>query len=370
MRVIRESIEQCSTRRSPNRQQQQASREGEEHTTRNTLHYSTDTNTQERERKRAWIDTLALWSATVKSLVRTILADGATTMASSASSSSSAASALAALGQYKTLQLSWASAGVLQLHIKCGPLNLMSRAFWREMREVGLKIAECKEARVVWVTSEGKVFTGGLDLQDHMDAFSGADSELDVSRRAIRMRSFVTQYQSSFSVLEALPQPVVVSIHGACIGGGVDLITACDIRLASQEAYFSIKEVDVGMAADVGTLQRLPKVVGNQSLVREWAYTGRKIPAAEALSAGLLSRVFANKEELAKESLALCKLIASKSPIAVTGTKSQLLFSRDHSVPDSLEYVATWNAAMLQSSDVIAAMQASMERKQPIFSNL
>ena len=150
----------------------------------------------------------------------------------------------------------------------------------------------------------------------------------------------------------------------------MDLVTAADIRLASELAWFSVKEVDVGMAADVGTLQRLPRVVGNASLVREWCYTGRKVTAAEALAAGLVSRVLPTNEALLAESLALAIQIASKSPLAIAGTKVNLLYARDHSIKDGLDYVAQWNAAALQSEDVGRAMEASMSKQTPIYSNL
>lgn len=213
------------------------------------------------------------------------------------------------------------------------------------------------------------MFTAGLDLMDHTDSFLTASSS-DVARRMISLRPAIQAYQDSFSVIESINQPVVVAIQGPCIGGGVDLITAADIRLCSSDAFFSIKEIDVGMAADVGTLQRLPKVVSNQSLVREWCFTGRKILPAEALAAGLVSRVLPNKEALLREALALCVDIAAKSPVAVTGTKAMLNYSRDHSVKDALEYVALWNAAALQSKDVGLAMEFTMAKQQAIFSNL
>jgi len=280
-----------------------------------------------------------------------------------------AAAALQALGAYKTLVLRWAAPGVLQVSLSIGKLNAMSQLFWREMRDAFATIAVSADVRVVLLTSEGRLFTAGLDLADHTDSFAPG-GEIDVGRRALRLRSFISAYQASFAAVEACPQPVVAAVHGACIGGGVDLITAACIRFASADAWFSVKEVDVGMAADVGTLQRLPKIVGSASLVREWCYTGRRINADEALSAGLVSRVCATREALATEALSLCVTLASKSPLALAGTKHLLNYSRDHSVQQSNEYVALWNAAALQSNDVMVAMQASMAKQTPIFSNL
>lgn len=184
------------------------------------------------------------------------------------------------------------------------------------------------------------------------------------------MKPTITSYQDSFTAIESINQPVVVAIQGGCIGGGVDLITAADIRYASTDAWFTVKEVDIGMAADVGTLQRLPKVVANQSLIREWCYTARRISAEEALSSGLVSRLLPNREALMQASLALCVEIASKSPVAVIGTKAMLNYSRDHSVREGLDYMALWNAAALQTADVANAINATLSKKTPIFAKL
>ncbi|XP_039510158.1 delta(3,5)-Delta(2,4)-dienoyl-CoA isomerase, mitochondrial-like [Pimephales promelas] len=169
------------------------------------------------------------------------------------------------------------------------------------------------------------------------------------------------------------PKPVIVAVHGGCIGGGVDLITACDIRLCTQDAWFQIKEVDIGLAADVGTLQRLPKVIGSRSLVNELAFTARKMHADEAKSCGLVSRVFPDKEAMMAGALEMAGEIASKSPVGVQGTKVNLLYSRDHSVAESLDYMSTWNMSMLQTQDLLKSAQAAMEKKslkEIIFSKL
>lgn len=144
----------------------------------------------------------------------------------------------------------------------------------------------------------------------------------------------------------------------------MDLITACDIRYCAQDAFFQVKEVDIGLAADVGTLQRLPKIIGNQSLVNELAFTARKMMADEALNSGLVSRIFPDQEVLLEAALALAAEIASKSPVAVQGTKINLLYSRDHSVAEGLNYMKSWNMSMLQTKDVIKSVQAAMEKKE------
>jgi enoyl-CoA hydratase len=151
------------------------------------------------------------------------------------------------------------------------------------------------------------------------------------------------------------------------VGGGIDLIACTDMRYASADASFSIKEIDIGMVADVGTLQRLPKLLGGQGMVRELAYTGRRVDAAEAREIGLVNRVFGDREALRAGVREVAASIAAKSPLSIRGTKEMLNYARDHSVADGLNHVATWNAAMLMSGDLMAAMMASMARQVPQF---
>ncbi|XP_023667924.2 delta(3,5)-Delta(2,4)-dienoyl-CoA isomerase, mitochondrial isoform X1 [Paramormyrops kingsleyae] len=242
--------------------------------------------------------------------------------------------------------------------------NAMNKAFWSEMVDCFSQIAEDPECRVVVVTGAGKVFTSGIDLMDMAGNILQPTGD-DAARISWNLRRLVKKYQETFSVLEKCPKPVVVAVHGACVGAGVDLITACDIRLCTQDAWFQVKEVDIGLAADVGTLQRLPKVIGSRSLVNELALTSRKMYSDEAKSSGLVSRVFPDKETMMSGAMELAEEIASRSPVAVQGTKINLIYSRDHSVAEGLEYMATWNMSMLQTQDVIKSAQASMEKKSP-----
>lgn len=242
--------------------------------------------------------------------------------------------------------------------------NAMNKAFWREMVECFCQIAEDKECRAVVFSGSGKMFTAGIDLMDLAGDLLHPDVE-DAARTAWYIRRVISKFQDTFSVIEKCPKPVVVAIHGACIGGGVDMITACDIRLCTQDAWFQVKEVDIGLAADVGTLQRLPKVIGSRSLVNELALTARKMYADEAKSCGLVSRVFPDKESMMTQALEIAGEIAGRSPVAVQGTKVNLLYSRDHSVPESLEYMVTWNMSMLQTQDLVKSAQAALEKKSP-----
>ncbi|KAM7058837.1 delta(3,5)-Delta(2,4)-dienoyl-CoA isomerase, mitochondrial [Molossus nigricans] len=241
--------------------------------------------------------------------------------------------------------------------------NAMNRAFWSEMVECFNKIAQDSDCRAVVISGAGKMFTAGIDFMDMASDLLQPQGD-DVGRISWYLRNLITRYQETFSVIEKCPKPVIAAIHGGCIGGGVDLITACDIRYCAQDAFFQVKEVDIGLAADVGTLQRLPRVIGNQSLVNELAFTARKMMADEALGSGLVSRVFPDKEAMLDAAVALAQEISSKSPVAVQGTKLNLIYSRDHPVAESLNYMATWNMSMLQSQDVIKSVQAAMEKKE------
>ena len=163
--------------------------------------------------------------------------------------------------------------------------------------------------------------------------------------------------------------PVIAAIHGGCIGGAVDLVTACDIRLASDDAFFCIQEINIGMAADVGTLQRLPKIIPD-SKMREMAYTGRRMYAEEAKETGLVSNTYESHEKMLKAANSLAKEIASKSPVAIYGLKAVMNYSRDHSVSESLEYNALWSGAMLSQQDMTEAMTANMEKRDASFLSL
>uniref|UniRef100_A0A7N8WPI1 Delta(3,5)-Delta(2,4)-dienoyl-CoA isomerase, mitochondrial n=1 Tax=Mastacembelus armatus TaxID=205130 RepID=A0A7N8WPI1_9TELE len=266
---------------------------------------------------------------------------------------------------YTTLAISHPAESVthVELH-RPEKLNAMNKAFWREMVDCFNEISGDPDCRVVVVSGAGKIFTAGIDLMDMASDVLQPGGD-DTARVSWNIRRIITKYQETFSVIEKCPKPVVVAIHGACIGGGVDLITACDIRLCTHDAWFQVKEVDIGLAADVGTLQRLPKVIGSRSLVNELALTARKMFADEAKSSGLVSRVFAEKEAMMAGALEMAGEIAGRSPVAVQGTKINLIYARDHSVPEGLDYMATWNMSMLQTQDVMKSAQAAMEKKSP-----
>ncbi|XP_021065702.1 delta(3,5)-Delta(2,4)-dienoyl-CoA isomerase, mitochondrial [Mus pahari] len=264
---------------------------------------------------------------------------------------------------YESIQVTSAQKHVLHVQLnRPEKRNAMNRAFWRELVECFQKISKDSDCRAVVVSGAGKMFTSGIDLMDMASDLLQPSGD-DAARIAWYLRDLISKYQKTFTVIEKCPKPVIAAVHGGCIGAGVDLISACDIRYCTQDAFFQIKEVDVGLAADVGTLQRLPKVIGNQSLVNELTFTARKMMADEALDSGLVSRAFQDKDAMLNAAFALAAEISSKSPVAVQGSKINLLYSRDHSVDESLDYMATWNMSMLQTQDIIKSVQAAMEKK-------
>lgn len=247
-------------------------------------------------------------------------------------------------------------------------MNTMNADFWRELPECVQAIDASAEARVIVLSSTGKHFSAGMDLSVFSDPkclpLTG-----DPGRMAENLRRLVQQLQDSVSVLENCRLPVLSAIQGGCIGGALDMVCASDSRYCSQDAFFTIKETQLGMTADVGTLQRLPKLMP-QGLVRELAYTGREFGAQEALQFGFVNRVFADKAELLDGVMAIAAQIAKNSPLAVTGCKEMINYSRDHSVADSLKFMATWQAGMFRPEDMMTTFTARAQKVEPVFSPL
>jgi enoyl-CoA hydratase len=244
--------------------------------------------------------------------------------------------------------------------------NAMNLAMWHDIRRAFQWVDETAEARVAILEGQGKHFTAGIDLQMMAGLLPQVHDDCD-GRTREKLRRLILDLQDTLSSLERCRKPVLAAVHGACVGGGVDLICCADMRYAAADAQFVVKEIDLGMVADVGTLQRLPKLVGQQGLVREWAYTGRTIDATEAHATGLVNRIFDSREALQAGVREVAAAIAAKSPLAIRGVKEMLNYSRDHTVPDGLNHVATWNAAMLMSEDLMAAMAAAQQRQTPQF---
>ena len=250
-------------------------------------------------------------------------------------------------------------------------LNTMSRDFWVELGDVLEEINKNSEVRVVVMSSTGKHFCAGMDLSAFSNGVDNIPDEKkpDHARIGEAVYRVAKELQGFITSLEKIRVPVIAAIHGGCIGGAVDLVTACDIRLASKDAFFCIQEINIGMAADVGTLQRLPKIIPD-SKMREMAYTGRRMYADEAKETGLVSDTYESQEEMLAAANELAKVIASKSPVAIYGLKAVMNYSRDHSVSEGLEYNALWSGAMLSQKDMTEAITANMEKRDASFNDL
>jgi enoyl-CoA hydratase len=244
--------------------------------------------------------------------------------------------------------------------------NAMNLPMWHEIRRAFAWIDDTPAARVAILEGEGRHFTAGIDLEMMAGLLPMVHDDCD-GRSREKLRRVILDLQDTLTSLERCRKPVLAAIHGACVGGGIDLICCADMRYAAADASFTIKEIDIGMVADVGTLQRLPKIVGADGWVRELAYTGRTADAAEARAMGLVNRVFDTREALHAGVREIAAAIAAKSPLSVRGVKEMLNYARDHSVADGLNQVATWNAAMLMSEDLMAAMAAAQQKKAPRF---
>ncbi|KAL1517866.1 hypothetical protein ABEB36_001573 [Hypothenemus hampei] len=251
-------------------------------------------------------------------------------------------------------------------------LNALNASFFEEIQHCFESLSDNENCRTIVLSGAGRVFTAGLDLKGLTETLIPEVSQIeDVARKAKIFMKYIKLYQQSVSSLDLCTKPVIVAVHNACIGAGVDYITAADIRYCTKDAYFQVKEVDIGMAADIGTLQRLPKVIGSDSLARELCYTCRKLPASEALSSGLVSNVYENKEEMLQSAVQLAEEIAKKSPVAVQTTKASLRYSRDHSVQQGLDHIAILNQGYLQSEDLVNATVGQLTKNPDIvFSKL
>ena len=238
-------------------------------------------------------------------------------------------------------------------------MNTMHPTFWRELDEVLTHLHQAGEARALVISSTGKHFSAGMALE----TFSGAitmDDQSPEGRAA--MFDVLADMQATFTRIDNLRIPVIMAIQGGCIGGAVDMVTAGCIRYATADAFFCIQEINIGMVADVGTLQRLPKLIP-LGVVKELAYTGRRLPAAKALGYGLVNEVFDTPEAMLAAALQCAQEIASKPPVAIWGTKQAVNYARDHSVDDSLRQMG-WLQGAIWSNQHVRESVAAMKQKR------
>ncbi|WP_293762545.1 crotonase/enoyl-CoA hydratase family protein [uncultured Aquitalea sp.] len=267
--------------------------------------------------------------------------------------------------QWNTLDIAIHDKVALISFNRADKANALNQAMWQELKHAMEWADGEPTVRAVVLAGKGKHFCSGIDLSMLMGVQAAVQDECEARKRE-KLRRLILDLQACVSSLEQCRKPVIAAIHGACLGGGLDIALAADFRLAAADAVFGVREVDIGMVADVGTLQRLPGVVG-QGIAREMALTGRDMLAEEACRTQLVNRVLPDGAAVLADALATAALIAGKSPLAVRGSKEILNYGRDHSVADGLNYVATWNAAMLLSEDIQKAGMAAMTRQQASF---
>lgn len=243
--------------------------------------------------------------------------------------------------------------------------NALDAETWFSLKKAMEYFQETAEVRAIVLHGEGRHFCAGIDLQ-FLQSMQKEVADACPGRMRENLLSKIRAMQGAFNQVEHCPKPVIAAIHGACVGGGLDLAACCDFRYASEDAVFSVREVDMGIVADMGSLQRLPRLIG-EGMAREMVYTGQNVSAKEALTIKLINKVFPDKNALLKTALDVADHIASKSPLTVRGCKQIMLHARDHSVAEGLEHVALWNAAMLLSEDLGKAITAAAKGEKPIF---
>jgi enoyl-CoA hydratase len=246
--------------------------------------------------------------------------------------------------------------------------NSFTPDFWRELPAAINDISDNAKARVIVLSAEGKHFTAGMDISVFMSGALDAPAE----NREVAAEAFshhVKALQATFSALENARQPVLAAIQGGAVGAGVDLVSACDCRYASADAFFCVQETAIGMTADVGTFPRLTKIIP-EGWARQIAYTAERLPAAKAKAIGLVNEVFDTHDALLAGVMEIAGKVAAHSPLAVTGCKRMINYARDHSTADALDYIALWNAAMLRAADIKESYVAKSETRAPVFADL
>lgn len=287
---------------------------------------------------------------------------------------SNVSSSASALEPYKSFtDITVTSPALRVLHVQLNrpdKKNAMRAKTFAEIKACFDAINHDKHFRSVVLSGSGSMFCSGIDLMSF--ASLGSVAIEDPSRKALVFRQFVTDHQQPIISVYTCCKPVIAAVHGGCVGGGIDLTSACDIRYGSSDSWYQIKEVDLGLAADIGTLQLFPRIVPFNAIVRELIYTGRKFDAKEAEKIGFVAEVLPDQDSVINAAIETASTIANKSPIVVQGLKVNLEYSRDHSVMDGLKFVAVWNGSALQSSDTMKAAMALMSKSKesPEFDDL
>lgn len=247
--------------------------------------------------------------------------------------------------------------------------NTFTPEAWVELPAIVREIDRNASARAIVISSTGKHFTAGMDLAVFTKPGGLTSASTDPHLKAELFRANLKPLQDAFTVLDQARMPVIICVQGGCIGAGVDMISACDIRLATKDAYFCIAEINIGMTADVGTYPRLCHLMP-EGWVRQISYTGERLPATKAQALGLVNETFDTQEAMLDHAMALAREIASKNPLAVTGAKAMINYARDHTIADGLDYIGVWNAAMLSGAHMREAFVAKAEKREPSYPDL
>ncbi|KAF3761058.1 ClpP/crotonase [Cryphonectria parasitica EP155] len=285
---------------------------------------------------------------------------------------------LAAYSKYTYFLITSPSQYVAHVEInRPAKLNAFLRAMWLELRDIFRQLSVDPDVRAIVLSGAGdRAFTAGLDVQAAasseatLQGSGGGAVKMDVARETTIRRRDLVEFQECISAVDKCEKPVICILHGISIGLAIDLSTCCDVRICAADSRFAVKEVDIGLAADIGTLSRLPKCVGSFSWVKDVCLSARFFDAKEASTVGFVSQVHETKAKAVEAGLKMADFIASKSPVAVQGTKELLNHARDHSVEESLRYTSIWNSAMLQSDDVSAALLSGIQKRKPTFEKL
>ena len=247
--------------------------------------------------------------------------------------------------------------------------NAVTLEFWTAFPEEVNKLNDRGDIRALVISATGPTFCAGLDLAMMTEIGLGTGPNDETGRVRGHFREQVLEMQKWASCIEDARFPVITAIQGGCVGGGIDLICAADIRVASADAFFIVEEINIGIVADIGTLQRLPTIIP-AGIAREWTMTGDKVLADRAYEVGLINYVEADHDAAIKKAFEIAENLVSKSPLAMWGTKEAINYSRDHSIQDGLNFVSLWNAGMLHPEDVTASAMAKMQKKKPVYKDL
>ncbi len=247
--------------------------------------------------------------------------------------------------------------------------NAMIAEFWTELPEIIRDIDSGAKARVIVISSTGPVFSAGIDISMLSGDIAGSKDKNDAHYGAHFYDNGVKPLQDSFSAIEACRIPVIAAIQGGCYGGGVDLITACDMRYGTADSFITIYEINVGMTADVGTFPRILNHMP-EGVVRELAYTGRQMRAAECKTRGLFNDVYADYKAMLDGVMAIAAEISTKPPLAIYGSKRIITYARDHDTQDTLDNIAVWNMSMLIPGEIMEAFQAKAQKRNGRFYDL